>query len=297
MSTQYHISPKDKIARRCDAPIRGCNFGIPESGHLSADEAVEHNARIAQGDNPTVQSLKKPKKRKLEIWEDEPHKQSKAEQDAIKAERKGTNKSNSTEEQNKQRKAFYNSDPGSMTRFHVILTKDIPQDVQDEIIKSMSSIDISTLAGNPYISEKTMMTIPIYNMEVADGLSSNQNASKDVLIRLIPKAAQFKEPITFENIVNHPNADAEVIDEVAKVSRMQHIKGMIARNSKSSEKTLLRLSKTKSESLQAAIAMNKNSSTKVLDNLMKNGASRIVQEYIAKNPNATEKMKSLIEDF
>lgn len=61
----FHISPHDQIARICGANIRGCDYGISEDGHLNAEEANLHNAKIAQGANPTVQTLKKtPKSQK-----------------------------------------------------------------------------------------------------------------------------------------------------------------------------------------------------------------------------------------
>lgn len=60
----YHISPQDQIARECGANIQGCRFGISEEGHMNAEEAQAHNAKIAQGTNPTVQTLKKPQPKK-----------------------------------------------------------------------------------------------------------------------------------------------------------------------------------------------------------------------------------------
>jgi len=60
----YHISPQDQIARECGGNIQGCRFGISEEGHMNAEEAAAHNAKVAQGTNPTVQTLKKPQPKK-----------------------------------------------------------------------------------------------------------------------------------------------------------------------------------------------------------------------------------------
>lgn len=290
MKTTYHISPSDQIARKCDAPIRGCNFGIPAHGHLSAEDAVEHNAKIAQGDNPVFQSLKKSKKRQTQIWEEEPPKQSQTEQNAIKVQRKSTNKSNSTEEQNKQRKAFYNSQKGSMTQFHIISTKDIPQDVQELIMRKGDIREISSLSSNPYISEKTMMEIPIYNPIVADSIVSNPKASNKVLKRVLLESIAYKDNEIFENLILHENTDAEIIDNISLASKSPHVRLLSARSSKASEDTLMRLSQSKSELIQLTVARNKNSSSKVLENLMKNTESKMVQEEISKNPNANNKI-------
>lgn len=59
MAAKFHISPQDQVARLCDAPIRGCSYGISEDGHLNHEEAIAHNAKVAQGKNPTVQTLNK----------------------------------------------------------------------------------------------------------------------------------------------------------------------------------------------------------------------------------------------
>ena len=59
MAAKFHISPQDQLARLCDAPIRGCGFGIPEDGHMNQEQAIAHNAKVSQGSNPTVQTLNK----------------------------------------------------------------------------------------------------------------------------------------------------------------------------------------------------------------------------------------------